>query len=125
MEISAYKTDDEKDVLTAIKQDPNWDIFTNINARDSYKSSLINSVTYVCRHNAEFAGYIRAVLDKNIAIYISELYVVPRWRNKNVARNLLAKVKADFSELPVYVLSDEDAYYEKLNCKKAGSVFQL
>ena len=125
MEISAYKSVDEQDVLTAIMKDPNWDIFTNKNAIDSYKTSLRNSVTFVCRHNAEFAGYSRALLDQNIAVYISELYVVPRWRNKKIARNLLAKIKADFPDLPVYVLSDEDAYYEKLDCKKVGSIFQL
>jgi hypothetical protein len=40
-------------------------------------------------------------------------------------RSLVAQVKRDFDPLTVYVLSDEDAYYEKLGYKKAGSVFKV
>ena len=123
--ISKYQAEDEESLLQAIKLDSDWDIFTNDKTIDFYKNSLKNSITYVCRHGAEFAGYIRAIHDEGIAVYISELYVVPEWRNQKIGRTLLKQVKKDFPELVVYTLSDEDAYYEKLGYQKIGSVFQL
>ena len=126
MEISKYKSSEHEDaVLSAIKKDPDWDIFTNNDSIGRYRNSLKDSVTYVCHKNSEFCGYVRAFLDDGLAIYISELYVMPKWRNQKIGRSLLKRVKTEFSNLTVYVLSDEDAYYEKIGYKKTGSVFEL
>lgn len=125
MEISKYNLEHEDDVLAAISRDPEWIMFTNDNAIDIYRQSLKNSVTYVCYNNHEFCGYVRALLDDGFAIYISELYVIPKWRNQKIGQSLLEQVNVDFSNLTVYVLSDEDVYYEKKGFKKIGSVFQL
>jgi ribosomal protein S18 acetylase RimI-like enzyme len=125
MEISNYRPEHEDAVLAAIKKDPAWDIFTNDKAISSYKISLQKSVTYVCHDSSEFCGYVRAIHDDGFAVYISELYVVPKWRNRKIGRALLKRVKRDFSHLTVYALSDEDAYYEKIGYKKVGSLFEL
>ena len=125
MEISNYRLEHEDAVLSAIKEDADWDIFTNDSAIGLYKKALRESATYVCHKNGEFCGYIRALIDDGFAVYVSELYVVPEWRNQRVGRSLLERVKGDFSALTVYALSDEDAYYEKLGYKKIGSVFEL
>ena len=125
MEISKYKLEHEEAVFTAIKKDPNWDLFTNDYGIGNYKNSLKDSITYVCQENNEFCGYVRAIKDGEFAVYISELYVIPKWRNQKIGRSLLERVKTDFSELAVYALSDEDAYYEKIGYKKIGSVFEL
>ena len=125
MDISKYKPEHEEAVLSAIKKDPDWDMFTSNEAIDTYKKSLKNSVTYVYHDNDEFCGYIRALLDDGLAIYISELYVIPEYRNRKIGRSLLEQIKVDFSNLTVYALSDEDAYYEKIGYKRVGSVFEL
>ena len=125
MEIFRYKREHEDAVLSAIKEEPSWDIFTNEKAIDNYKKSLRKSITYVCYVNESFGGYLRALLDDGFAIYISELYVVPKWRNRRIGRSLLERVKIDFSTLTVYALSDEDAYYEKLGYRKVGSVYKI
>lgn len=125
MQIFRYKREHEDAVITAIKNDPGWDMFTNKKAIDNYKKSLCESVTYVCYENGAFGGYLRALLDKGFAIYISELFVVPEWRNRAIGRALIAKVKVDFRRLTVYALSDEDAYYEKLGYGKVGSVYEI
>lgn len=72
-----------------------------------------------------FCGYVRAILDEYFAAYISEIFVVPEWRNRGIGRALIAKVKVDFGHLTVYALSDEHAYYEKLGHKNIGSVFEI
>ena len=125
MEIFRYKPEHEDAVISAIKEDPSWDIFTNEKAIDNYKKSLGESITYVCYENGELSGYLRALLDDGFAIYISELFVVPKWRNRTIGRTLIAKVKTDFRYLTVYALSDEDAYYEKLGYRRVGSVYGI
>ena len=125
MEIFSYKPEHEEAVLSAIKDDPDWDMFTNDEVIDNYKKRLQTDVTYVCYDNGEFCGYLRALLDDGFAIYVSELYVKPECRNRTIGRSLLAQVKQDFPGLRVYALSDEDAYYEKIGYKKIGSVFEI
>jgi GNAT superfamily N-acetyltransferase len=125
MEIFRYKREHEDAVISAIKEEPSWDIFTNEKAIDNYKNSLCTSITYVCYENGVFRGYLRALLDDGFAIYISELYVVPEWRNRTIGRTLIAKVQMDFRHLTVYALSDEDAYYEKLAYRRVGSVYEI
>jgi GNAT superfamily N-acetyltransferase len=125
MEIFRYKREHEDAVLSAIKEEPSWDIFTNEKAIENYKKSLCASITYVCYENGVFGGYLRAILDDGLAIYISELFVVPEWRNRTIGRTLIAKVKMEFRHLTVYALSDEDAYYEKLSYRRVGSVYEI
>jgi ribosomal protein S18 acetylase RimI-like enzyme len=125
MKISKYKLEHENDVVAAISKDPDWDMFTNNDTIDIYREPLKNGVTYVCYRNNEFCGYVRALLDDGFAVYISELYVIPKCRNHKIGQSLLEQVNIDFSDLDVYALSDEDAYYQKKSYKKIGSVFEL
>ncbi|MFP5401465.1 MAG: GNAT family N-acetyltransferase [Gammaproteobacteria bacterium] len=125
MQILRYRREHAQAVLSAIKEDPAWDMFTNDNAIANYQKRLDESVTYVCYQDGAFGGYLRAVLDEGFAIYISELFVVPEQRNRAIGRSLIARVKTDFRHLTVYALSDEDAYYEKLGHKKVGSVYEI
>ncbi len=125
MKIRRYELADEEAVISAIKEDPAWDIFTDGSAIGNYRKSLSKSITYVCYDDDDFCGYLRALLDVGFAIYISELYVVPEWRRRMIGRALVAQVKKDYESLAVYALSDEDAYYEKLGYEKIGSVFEI
>ncbi len=59
-------------------------------------------------------------MDDGFAVYISELFVVPKYRNQKIGKSLLERVNVDFSTLTVYALSDEDIYYEKIGHKKWG-----
>ena len=125
MEIFRYKREHEDAVISAIKEDPSWDMFTNEKAIENYRKSLGESITYVCYDNGVLGGYLRALLDDGFAIYISELFVVPEWRNRTIGRALIAKVKTDYRHLTVYALSDEDTYYEKLGYRRVGSVYEI
>ncbi len=125
MKISEYKPENEDDLLSAISKEPDWSEFTNENAFDTYKESLKNSITFVCYNDSVFTGYVRAILDKGLSVYISELYVVPEWRNQKIGQSLLERVRNDFYSLAIYALSDEDAYYQKKGYKLIGSVFKI
>lgn len=125
MKIIKYKHEHESAVFSAIKQDPNWDLFTNTETIDKYRQSLLDSITYVCFDGDTFFGYLRALLDDCFALYISELFVIPEMRNKKIGRSLISRLRSDYDNLTVYALSDEDAYYEKLGYRKVGSVFEV
>lgn len=125
MKILKYRRQHENAVISAIKKDPDWGIFTNENTIGNYRKRLLESITYVCYDNKIFGGFLRAIPDDGFAVYISELFVVPELRNRTIGRTLIRKVKTDFRHLSVYALSDEDAYYEKLGYKKIGSVFKI
>jgi len=125
MEILKYRLEHEDDIFKAIGKDSNWDLFTKDDNKDVYKVSLKNSISYVCYNDNEFCGYIRAIPDDGLAIYISELYVIPKCRNNKIGQLLIERINNDFKNLTVYALSDEDAYYEKKGYKKIGSVFEI
>ena len=124
-QILKYKPEYENDILSAISQDPDWDFLANANASAHYKKRLSQSISYVCYDENGFCGYVRALLDEGLAVYVSELFVIPEQRNQHIGRSLITQIKQDFLPLTVYVLSDEDAYYEKLKYKKVGSVFEV
>lgn len=125
MQIITCNNTHTTDIIIAISQSPDWEIFTTPDKVDLYKESLINSITFVAYEEEVFCGYIRAIEDPDFAVYVSELFVVPAFRNRGIGHALLEKVKVEYSHLTVYALSDEDLYYEKKGYQKIGSVFDL
>ena len=125
-ELKQYSQENYQDVLSAIGQDPNWKFIINSESkRQVYANRLEISETYVCYFNKIFCGYIRAIIDDGMALYISELFVKPEYRNRNIGQKLIEKVKTQNPSTTVYSLSDEDKYYKKKGYKKIGSVFEI
>ena len=115
-----------EDILSAIGKDPEWEFLVcSESKRNEYAGLLEKSATFVCYSGKSFCGYVRAVIDGGLAIYISELFVEPPFRNNRIGQKLIERVKADNAPVTVYVLSDEDRFYEKKGYKKIGSVFEL
>ena len=113
----------ESKLIALLKKDPEWNAFTHTGKIGVFKSALLRSQTYICKSQGKVCGYLRALVD-GFGIYVSELYVAPAFRNNGYGKELLKKLKQDHPDQVVYVLSDEDLYYEKLGCKRVGSVFQ-
>ena len=125
-ELKQYTSENLNDVCSAIGEDPDWEfMISGESKRQVYANRLENSVTYVCYSREEFCGYIRAIVDDGMALYISELFVKPEYRNRKIGQKLIEKVKIDNPSIIVYALSDEDRYYEKKRYKKIGSVFEI
>ncbi|MFC1489898.1 GNAT family N-acetyltransferase [Candidatus Latescibacterota bacterium] len=125
MEILKYNSEHESDVLSTISADSDWSLYANEKDIALYKEALKNGITYVCYNNNTFCGYIRAIPDSGLSIYISELYVLSEWRNKKIGQSLIERMKDDFKNMAVYINSDEDAYYIKKGYKKVGSIFEI
>ena len=122
--IFKYDKTYESGLITLLKKEPDWNSFTRTGAVEVFKGALLSSQTYICKSQSEVCGYLRALVD-GFGIYVSELYVAPAFRNNGYGKELLKALKQDHLDQAVYVLSDEDLYYEKLGCKRVGSVFQL
>ncbi len=123
-DITKYDKAHEAELIALLESEPDWNAFTSPEAIDTLKDALLRSETYVCTTEGKVCGYLRALVD-GFGIYVSELYVAPSHRNRGHGRQLLQKIQQQHPQQNVYVLSDEDLYYEKLGCKRVGSVFQL
>lgn len=123
-EIFRYKTEDEDGLLDLLKRENDWDEYTAPHFVEVFRKSLMDGETFVCKNGTQYCGYLRAITD-GLGLYVSELYVAPSWRNRGIGRRLLEALKRESGERDVYVLSDEDAYYEKLGYRKIGSIFEV
>ena len=122
--IHCYDKRHESELIALLKAEPDWNSFTSEDTLDVFKHALLNSETLICKCHGSICGYLRALFD-GFGIYVSELYVAPLYRNKGKGKELLNKIKQQHPNQDVYILSDEDRYYEKLGCKRVGSVFRL
>jgi ribosomal protein S18 acetylase RimI-like enzyme len=122
--ILKYQKEHELELISLLGKEPDWSSFLSDDAIDTFKKALLESETFLCESKGNICGYLRALVD-GFGIYISELYVAPQYRGRGFGSELLAKVKQEHPNQDVYVLSDEDTYYEKLGYQRVGSVFQL
>jgi ribosomal protein S18 acetylase RimI-like enzyme len=122
--ILRYTTEHEDGLLAVLGAEPDWSSFVGPGAIDTFKAALLNSETYVCESQGAICGYVRALVD-GFGIYVSELYVAPPYRGNGYGKQLLEMIRHTHADEDVYVLSDEDPYYEKLGYTRVGSVFKL
>ncbi|MGR7920668.1 GNAT family N-acetyltransferase [Zobellella denitrificans] len=122
--ILKYKIEHQIKLLTLLKNELDWRSFVGEGAIDRFRKALLESETYICEYQGEIVGYIRALVD-GFGVYISELYITPPRRGNGYGAKLLSKIKLAHPDQDVYVLSDEDLYYQKLGCQRVGSVFKL
>ena len=122
--ILKYQNEYEHELISLLAKEPDWSSFLSDDAIDTFKEALLESETFLCESKGNICGYLRALVD-GFGIYISELYVAPQYRGNGFGSELLARVKQDHPNQDVYVLSDEDVYYEKLGYQRVGSVFKL
>ena len=122
--ILKYQKKHEQELISLLEKEPDWSSFLGDDAIDKFKDTLLKSETFLCENEDIICGYLRALVD-GFGIYISKLYVSPSYRRSGFGAALLKRIKQEYPEQDVYVLSDEDTYYEKLGYQRVGSVFKL
>ncbi|MEW7279485.1 GNAT family N-acetyltransferase [Aquimarina sp. 2201CG1-2-11] len=90
-----------------------------------YKIPLEQSITYVAYYKQELCGYSRSINDGDFFIWIMDLLVDKKYRGHGIGKKLMEHHIQEFPNLDVFVLSDVDAYYQKLGYKKEGSLFKV
>jgi|GEM_PF-370515 len=126
IEIKSYSSADEECLMKIIEAEgEEWQGYSAPEVREKYQKLLRESITYVAYENDELCGYSRSIADGHIAVWVVDLLVAPKFRGKDIGRQLMECVWKDFPNHAVYVMSDVDEYYKKQEYQKIGSIFQV
>lgn len=125
MDIIKYLDDrDETSLMQMIREEDGWD-YADQDKADTYKKALNSSITYVAYNENVLCGYSRSMDDGGICIFVCDLLVKPEFRGKHIGKQLMECIHKDYPDREVYVLSGVDCYYEKVQYKKVGSIFEV
>jgi ribosomal protein S18 acetylase RimI-like enzyme len=91
----------------------------------TFLPTLESSVTLLAFANNNVVGFIRARNDANVMVVVHDLLVDKRYRGHSIGRKLSSSLSKQFPGVGLYVMSDEDGYYEKQGYERVGSVFRL
>lgn len=126
MEIRRYHKTDESLLFDLLMDEgEEWKGYHGPDARNQYIKALESSVTYVACEENLICGYTRCREDDGFGVYVYDLLVRKTHRGKQLGKSLMERVYKDYPHQAIYVMSDVDAYYEKLGYEKEGSIFQV
>lgn len=91
----------------------------------TYEFALDKSITYVAYDGAELCGYSRSIDDPGNFVWVIDLLVNKNHRGNEIGKSLMECVVGDYPDQDIYVMSDVDAYYEKLGYQKEGSIYKV
>ena len=126
MEIRRYGKADEAllfDML--VDEGEDWSDYHGLAGRDKDIKALESSITYIAYDKPLICGYLRCREDDGFGVYIYDLLVRKTHRGRQIGKRLMERVRKDFPNQSVYVMSDVDTYYEKLAFSRAGSIFEV
>lgn len=115
---------DENKLMKMIGDEDRWD-YANEAMSEKYKKALEFSITYVAYQDDVLCGYSRSLDDYGFYIYVCDLLVKPDFRGMGIGRKLMECLYKDYPNQAVYVMSDVDEYYEKVNYKRIGSIYEV
>jgi predicted GNAT family N-acyltransferase len=126
MTIKKYSSEDEFNLITLIKSEgEDWSDYTSELGRSSYIRAIETSIVYVIYESNEIIAFIRCKEDNGFGIYVYDLLVRQDKRGNKLGQLLIEKVKNDYPEQSIYIMSDVDEYYIKCGYKKIGSIFEV
>lgn len=126
MTIKKYSSEDEINLITLIKSEgEDWSDYTRELGRNNYICTIETSIVYVIYESNEIIAFIRCKEDNGFGIYVYDLLVRQDKRGNKLGQLLIEKVKNDYPEQSIYIMSDVDEYYIKCGYKKIGSIFEI
>lgn len=125
MLIRRYLKSDESYLFNMLKEEEDWSDYYSPSGYEKYLKALDTSITYVVYEDDIICGFVRCREDDGFGVYIYDLLVRKSHSGKQLGRLLMEQVCIDYDNQPVYVMSDVDAYYEKLGYRKEGSIFAV
>lgn len=126
MTIKKYSSEDEINLITLIKSEgEDWSDYTSELGRFNYIRAIETSIVYVIYESNEIIAFIRCKEDNGFGIYVYDLLVRQDKRGNKLGQFLIEKVKNDYPEQSIYIMSDVDEYYIKCGYKKIGSIFEV
>ena len=124
--IRRYEEDQDYDRLVELfKTEEDWSGYLEKDVVDKYRKSMVKSISYVLLLEDEIVGYSRSLEDIEMYIYVCDLLVNKKYRGRSFGKALLDRIKNDYPEHEIFVMSDVDEYYKKIGYKLEGSIFKL
>lgn len=124
--IRRYADADAEALLRLIRSEgDNWGDYHNAGGWEKYLAALADSIVHVLYDDGQLRGFVRARDDSGFGVYVYDLLVHREARGKEHGRALLRRVREESAGSAVYVMSDVDAYYERLGVPRAGSIYML
>jgi predicted GNAT family N-acyltransferase len=126
MEIKPYDSSQEDQLYKMFEEEgPDWKIYYDEVNRPNYNLALKTSHTFLAYENASLCAFIRCREDNGFGVYIYDLLVKKASRGNKIGLQLMDHICNVFPDQTIYVMSDEDSYYEKMGCSKIGSIFEV
>lgn len=122
-EVKKYTDKYEDELMKVIEiEGEDWSIYWEEPNATIYKKALRESITYIALQDGKVCGYSRSIQDA-LFIYVCDLLVTSTCRGNELGKKLLKCIEKDYPGLPIYVMSGNDEYYQKLGCTKEGSIY--
>ena len=118
------KSTDERQLMEMIDQEEGWN-YAQETLAEKYKAALETSITYVAYEGDVLCGYSRSLNDFDTYIYVCDLLVMSAYRGRELGRKLMESIYLDYPGQVVYVMSDVNEYYEKVNYTRIGWIFEV
>lgn len=116
---------DEPALLDLLRSEGDeWADYHRDTAFPHYRTALATSCTCVLYVGDALLGFIRVRDDDGYGVYVYDLLVHAAHRGHAYGRALLDAVRQDFPGADLYVMSDNDPYYESIAHHRIGTVFQ-
>lgn len=126
MQIRRYLRADEAPLFDLLMDEgEEWSDYHGPAGRERYALALRSSITYIACDGPRVCGFVRCREDDGFGVYVYDLLVRKSHRGQGLGKKLMQQVCRDFPGQRVYVMSDVDAYYEKLGYRKEGSIFEV
>ena len=124
--IRPYAAADEAALFALLREEgDDWKDYWGHSGRERYAQALALSSTFVAYEGDALAGFVRCKNDHDFEVVVYDLLVRKQSWGRQIGRALMSHVAASFPDVPVYVMSDVDSYYEKQGYRRIGSVFQV
>lgn len=104
------------------REGDDWKVYWEEPNASKYRKSFDKSLTYIALADGKICGYSRSIKDE-LYIYVCDLLVNKDFRGNELGKKLMQCLQNDYPDHPIYVMSGNDAYYQKLGCKKEGSIY--
>lgn len=124
--IRSYQIKDFKLVIELFRYEgEDWKEYYDEKALPRIRKMLKESNVYLLFSDTTLIGMIRTKPDFGLGVYIYDLLVSKEYRGHRYGQKLIEYAKKKTKNQALYVMSDEDGYYEKLGYKKIGSIFEI
>lgn len=120
MDIRNYNDTTDYDPIMEVLKAEKWKSFYEIR-KEQYKDALLHSQTLVAYEDEEFVGFVRGISDGCFTLFVPEILIVEKHRNKGYGTRLMDELQKCYPSARMELISDADDFYLKKGFHAVGS----